>query len=85
MDGEDKKTCKGIKTCVRNNKIKHQDYKETLMSGKIENRTQRTIRSYDNYVYSIETNKISLSAVNDKIYVINNIDGYSYGHYLISN
>ena len=53
------------------------------MSRKIQNRTQRTIRSYDNYVYSIETNKIALSAVNDKKYMINNIDGYSYGHYLI--
>ena len=53
------------------------------MSGKIQNRTQRTIRSYDNYVYSIETNKIALSAVNDKKYMINNIVGYSYGHYLI--
>ena len=84
-DGKDKKTCKGIKKCVKDFKIKHQNYKETLMKGDNMNVSQRTIRSYNHEVYSIETNKIALSSVNDKRYMINNIDSYSYGHYKIGN
>ena len=84
-DGKDKKTCKGIKKCVKDFKIKHQNYKETLMKGDNMNVSQRTIRSYNHAVYSIETNKIALSSVNNKRYMINNIDSYSYGHYKIGN
>ena len=84
-DGKDKKTCKGIKKCVKDFKIKHQNYKETLMKGDNMNVSQRTIRSYNHEVYSIETNKIALSSVNNKRYMINNIDSYSYGHYKIDN
>jgi hypothetical protein len=83
-DGSDKKTCKGVKKCVKENNITHADYKQTLMTGVKQDRTQRTIRSYDHSVYSIETCKTALSAVNDKKYMINNIEGYSYGHYKIS-
>ena len=53
-DGDDKKVCKGIKKCVKDNKIRHQNYKETLMSGENQNVSQRTIRSYDHSVLSIE-------------------------------
>ena len=30
-NGDEKKTCKGIKECVKNNKIRHQNYKDTLI------------------------------------------------------
>ena len=84
-DGDDKKVCKGIKKCVKDNKIRrHQNYKETLMSGKNQNVSQRTIRSYDHSVFSIEMNKIALSAVNDKRHMVDNVFGFSYGHYNIN-
>ena len=79
-NGDDKKTCKGIKTCVKNNKIRHQNYKDTLMSGENKNVSQRTIRSYDHSVFCIEMDKIALSAVNDKRHMVDNMFGYSYGH-----
>ena len=82
-DGDDKKVCKGIKKCVKDNKIRHQNYKETL-SGKNQNVSQRTIRSYDHSVFSIEMNKIALSAVNDKRHMVDNVFGFSYGHYNIN-
>ena len=80
-NGDDKKTCKGIKECVKRNKIRHQNYKDTLLSGENKNVSQRTIRSYDHSVFSIEMDKIALSAVNDKRHMVNNVFGYSYGHY----
>jgi hypothetical protein len=80
-DGKDKKVCKGIKTCVKEQKLRHADYKNTLMSGMSKSATQRTIRSYDHSVYSIEMTKTALSAVNDKKHMVDNVFGYSYGHY----
>ena len=82
-DDDEKKTCKGIKKCVKNTIIKHKNYKDTLLNEENKNISQRTIRSYNHDVYSIETTKIALSAVNDKRYMVNNLDSYAYGHYLI--
>jgi hypothetical protein len=79
----EKKTLKGMAKCVKENIIKHANYLEVLMNGKVQRESQNTIRSFNHDVYSINMKKISLSAVNDKKYLIDNIRGYSYGHYAI--
>jgi hypothetical protein len=85
-DDKEKKTCKGIKTSVKDNKLTHEQYKNVLFNGKSINEMQRNIRSYDHQVYSIEVNKTALSAFNDKKYLLDDgIHGYSYGHYAIKN
>ena len=80
----EKSTCKGVKKCVKNKELLHQKYKDTLFKGQNQSCKQKTIRSFDHQVYSIQTEKIALSAFNDKKYLIDNVSGYSYGHYKIS-
>ena len=85
-DDTDKKTCKGIKKCVKEKVIKHFDYLNTLLSGKTKSEKQCTFRSYKHEMYSIEVSKVALSAFNDKKYLLDDgIHGYSYGHCKIRN
>ena len=75
------KTAKGIKKNVIKNKIKHDDYKETLFNNKQMYHKMKTIRSENHQLGSYELNKVSLSCFDDKRYIHNNgIDSYAYGH-----
>lgn len=85
LENDVKKTCKGIKEIVKKNKIKHIDYRNCLFTGVNKNKIQRTLRSYNHEVFSIQTEKVALSAVNDKKYMIDYNFGYCYGHYAIKN
>lgn len=84
-NGKDKKTAKGVKRSVKDNELRHGDYRTTLFTDVSKDVSQRTIRSYDHSVYSIEQRKVALSAVNDKRYMVDNVFGYSYGHYALKS
>jgi hypothetical protein len=70
---------------VSDHKIKHSHYKKGLLIGLNQSEKQRTIRSFNHQVYSIQTDKCALSAVNDKRHMVDNQFGYSFGHYKISH
>lgn len=66
------------------NRIEHDDYKFILESKSSIIRTNRGIRSFKHHLYSIEVDKLALSAYDDKRYLLHDgIDTLAYGHYKI--
>ena len=83
-EGEEHKKCKGIKKQVVESNISHEDYKTCLRTGKEQLRKQNILRSYGHEVYTEEVNKVALSALDDKRYILS--DGkhtLAWGHYKI--
>ena len=83
-DGKENKRCKGVKKQVVESSITHEDYKTCLRTGKEQLRKQNIIRSYEHEVYTEEVNKIALSALDDKRYILSDgIHTLAWGHYRI--
>ena len=79
MTGEDHKKCKGIKKNIIKKAISHDDYKECLFSKREEMRRMVIIRSEKHELYTQQTNKVALSAEDDKRQ--DGISTLAYGHY----
>ena len=85
-DGKENKRCKGVKKQVVESSITHEDYKTCLKTGKEQLRKQNILRSYEHEVYTEEVNKIALSSIDDKRYILNDgIHTLAWGHYKIKN
>ena len=85
-EGEEIKKCKGIKKQVVKSSISHEDYKTCLTSGKEQLRKQNILRSYSHEVYTEEVNKVALSALDDKRYILSDgIHTLALGHYKIKD
>ena len=69
-DGGETKKCKGIKKQVVESSIRHEHYKTCLTTGKELLRKQNILRSYNHEVYTEEINKVALSALDDKRYIL---------------
>ena len=83
-NGDESKKCKGIKKQVVESSIKHEDYKTCLTTGKEQLRKQNILRSYEHEVYTEEVNKVALSALDDKRYILSDgIHTLAWGHYRI--
>jgi len=79
----DEKRAKGTQKCVKDTVITHADYKECLFSGMNRADENKSIRSFKHQVFSLSLTKTSLSAVNDKKYILPDLKALSYGHYAI--
>ena len=85
-EGGESKRCKGVKKQVVESSISHEDYKTCLTTGKEQLRKQNILRSYDHEVYTEEVNKIALSALDDKRYILSDgIHTLAWGHYKIKD
>ena len=85
-DGEETKKCKGIKKQVVESSIRHEDFKTCLTTGKEQLRKQNILRSYNHEVYTEEINKVALSALDDKRYILKDgIHTLAWGHYKIKD
>ena len=85
-DGGETKKCKGIKKQVVERSIRHEDYKTCLTTGKELLRKQNILRSYEHEVYTEEVNKVALSALDDKRYILSDgMDTLAWGHYKIKD
>ena len=86
-EGEEEiKKCKGIKKQVVESSISHEDYKTCLLTGKEQLRKQNMLRSYNHEVYTEEVNKVALSALDDKRYILKDgIHTLAWGHYKIKD
>ena len=85
-DGKENKRCKGVKKQVVESSITHEDYKTCLRTGKEQLRKQNILRSFEHEVYTEEVNKIALSALDDKRYILGDgIHTLAWGHYKIKN
>ena len=83
-DDKESKKAKGVKTYVIKKDLKHQYYDNILTSGKNMYSKMKLIRSMKHQLYTMEMNKVSLSAYDDKRYISNDgITSYAYGHYRI--
>ena len=85
-DGGEIKKCKGIKKQVVESSIRHEHYKTCLTTGKELLRKQNILRSYEHEVYTEEVNKVALSALDDKRYILSDgMDTLALGHYKIKD
>ena len=85
-DGKENKRCKGVKKQVVESSITHEDYKTCLRTGKEQLRKQNILRSYEHEVFTEEVNKIALSALDDKRYILSDgIHTLAWGHHKIKN
>ena len=76
------KRAKGIVQHVTQRDIKHDMYKETLESGGKMYNKMTVIRSKKHQLYTMEMNKVSLSAYDDKRWLWKDgISSYAHGHY----
>ena len=85
-DGGETKKCKGIKKQVVERSIRHEHYKTCLTTGKELLRKQNILRSYEHEIYTEEVNKVALSALDDKRYILSDgMDTLAWGHYKIKD
>ena len=85
-EGEEIKKCKGIKKQVVESSISHENYKTCLLTGKEQLRKQNILRSYSHEVYTEEVNKVALSALDDKRYILKDgMHTLAWGHYKIKD
>ena len=72
---------KGVKKCVVKKRVSHDDYKDCLFKNSTIYRSSTSIRSIGHQLYTLKQNKKSLSAFDDKRYILD--DGIStlpHGH-----
>ena len=86
-EGEEEiKKCKGIKKQVVESSISDENYKTCLLTGKEQLRKQNILRSYSHEVYTEEVNKVALSALDDKRYILSDgVHTLAWGHYKIKD
>ena len=81
-DGEEHKKCKGIKKYVIKNNISFKNYKDCLFKNIQFRRKMNVFRSHGHDVYSVEINKVALSANDDKRVVLQDgIHTLAHGHF----
>ena len=84
--GGNVRTCKGISKSVNKLVHKHEMYKECLFNTSTRVDSVVRIGSVDHNLYTIQTNKISLSPFDDKRHVLDDkIQTFTYGHYKLTN
>ena len=83
-NGEESKRAKGIVYSVTKNDIKHYMYCNTLKTNDMMYSKMNVVRIDKHQLYTMTLNKISLSAYDDKPYILEDgITSYAYGHYKI--
>ena len=86
VGGKAKKTAKGVSRIVKDEVIKHADYKQTLFTKQTMKHMQTRILQKEHELYTSQVVKSSLSPFNDKKWVERDGDtfiSYSYGHYKV--
>ena len=80
-NGENNKTCKGVKKDVIKKNISHRCYEDVLFNNKQILHKMNTIRGDHHRLSRYQVNKISLSCFDDKRYILEDgIASYAYGH-----
>lgn len=77
---EDKK-CKGVKRVIRDNKITFDQYKKCIFENRVYKCGYNNFTTKNHQIYSTVNNKICLSPLDTKRYLINSTDSFAIGHY----
>ena len=81
--GVEKKTAKGIRKSTIKRRLRHDMYRRALFEDVVSHEMMRSIRSYNHKVYSIQLNKVGLSAYDDKRYVLDDkFTTRAHGHFM---
>jgi hypothetical protein len=81
-DGKEVKKAKGIVKSVIKKDLRHEKYNDILTSGSKMYSNMKVIRSQKHRIYTMELNKVSLSAYDDKRFIKKDgIHSYAYGHF----
>ena len=84
----EKKTGKGIQRAYLKQNISHDDYRRCLLSDKRQDQQQlasfHTIRSRQHQLGSYEINKMGLCCFDNKRFLVDAVNSFSYGHYKIA-
>jgi len=81
-DGQEHKKAKGIVYNVTQKDLRHEMYKTILETGGKMYSRMNVIRSNKHQLYTMEMNKVSLSAYDDKRWIKNDgISSFAHGHY----
>ena len=83
-NNENKKAARGVKKAVIKKHLRHEQYLNSLLKGKMYKHSMKTIRSLNHELYTLNVNKISLSPLDDKRYLLKDgIHSLAYGHFRI--
>ena len=81
-DNKQHKRCEGIKKCVKDKELEHNNYKTCLNNREELTKNQKIFKSLKHQVYIVKVHKIALSYNDDKCFIMdNNIDTLTHGHY----
>ena len=82
--GKGKKKAKGVKTAVVEQDLRHQHYMDVLRDSIRMHNNMNTFRSAGHEMFTVDVTKISLSAYDDKRYILaDGVTSLAYGHYKI--
>ena len=80
-DDSGKKTAKGIVRNVNKKHLKHEQYKSILETDDRINSSTKMTRSFDHNIYTVNVNKVSLSAYDEKRFFRDDrISSHAFGH-----
>ncbi|XP_015795544.1 uncharacterized protein LOC107371910 [Tetranychus urticae] len=77
------KRAKGVQKSVLKKKINFDDYLNCLYNNEVERAKQTRLGSNKHVIYMFSNDKILMSPLDDKRFLINNTDSLAYGHYKI--
>ena len=77
------KVAKGVKASVIRTSLAFADYVECMKDDRVMEHPFKTIRSVSHRVHTYEQSKVSLSAFDNKRYLLDNVHSLPYGHYRI--
>jgi len=82
----EKKTAKGINKNVIKHHTRHTHYKHCLFNRETRMSSMTQIKSFGHQLYNINMNKLGLSPLDDKRYLLKDgVTSLAYGHWRISH
>ncbi|XP_053380054.1 uncharacterized protein LOC123531918 [Mercenaria mercenaria] len=84
-NGKEEKRAKGVAKVTVKKDLKHDCYKNTLFDETNTVSTMHSLRSHRHELFGETTQKISLSAVDDKRFLMDAVRSYAYGHFKIAS
>ena len=75
---------KGVNNYINIKEIKQQDFESAVNNKTVIKKNNKIIMSKKLQNYTINNNKIALTSFNDKYYLYDSINGYSFGHFRIT-
>ena len=82
---DETRKAKGVKKCVVKKRVSHDDYKDCLFKNSVIYPSSTSIHSIGHQLYTLKQNKKSLSAFDDKRYILDDgVNTLPHGHYKIT-